>query len=141
MTAELDTRDRPSAAARIRHRLLAIAVAVAAPIVVWIVASVAGVGFEVTSPAIGTLTIDVPLVIVSTIPLALAAWGVLALLERRTPRARTIWTVIAIAVLVLSLPPLALLDATIATKVALGIMHLAAGVPLILMLRHGARDA
>ena len=141
MTTELETLDHASRAARIRYRLLAVAVAVVAPIVVWIVASVAGVDFVVTSPAFGTLSIDVPLVIVSTVPIALAAWGVLALLERRTPRARRIWTIVGVVVLVLSLPPLALLEATVATKVALGFMHLAAGLPLILMLRHGARDA
>jgi len=141
MTTELETLDHASRAARIRYRLLAVAVAVVAPIVVWIVASVAGVDFVVTSPAFGTLSIDVPLVIVSTVPIALAAWGVLALLERRTPRARRIWTIMGVVVLVLSLPPLALLEATVATKVALGFMHLAAGLPLILMLRHGARDA
>ena len=139
MTARLDTRERRAGSTSIGFRLLAVAVAVVAPILVWIVAYVVGVDFEVTSPAIGTLTIDVPLVIVSTIPIVLAAWGLLAVLERRTTRARTTWTILAVVVLVLSIPPLALLEATVATKVALGIMHLAAAVPLILMLRHGAR--
>jgi hypothetical protein len=141
MNVAIETVHRPSRADRIRHRLIAVAVAVVAPIVVWVIASAAGVDFRVTSPAVGTLTIDIPLVIVSALPFSLAAWGVLAVLERRTARARTIWTVIAVVVLVLSVPPLALLDATLATKGALAVMHVAAGVPLILMLRHGARDA
>jgi hypothetical protein len=141
MTAEMSTLNNSTRAARVQYRLLAVAIAVIAPIVVWIVASVAGVRLEVTSPMIGTLVIDLPLVIVSTLPLALAAWAALVLLERRTPRARTIWTVVAVVVLVLSLPPLAFLDATVGTKVVLGVMHVAAGLPLIFMLRRGARSS
>ena len=134
--AETTTRSR---ATRIRSRLVAVALSVVAALAVWVIATLAGAELEVTSPLVGTLTIDALLVIISALPLALAAWGVLALLERFTPRARKVWTIVASAVLVLSLPPLALLDATIGTKIALGFMHLATGLTLILMLRRGAR--
>ena len=134
--AETTTRSR---ATRVRSRLVAVALSVVAALVVWVIATLLGTELEVTSPLVGTLTIDALLVIVSVIPLALAAWGVLALLERFTPRARTIWTIVASAVLVLSLPALALLDATLGTKVALAFMHLATGLTLILLLRRGAR--
>lgn len=130
--------NRPRAA-RVRYRLLTVVLAVVAAIIVWIIASLAGAQLHVTSPLVGTLAINAPLVIASTLPLALAAWGVLAVLERFTQRARTIWTVVAVAVLALSVPPLAFLDATVGTKVALGFMHLAAGVTIILMLRRGVR--
>lgn len=140
MTTEADTLDR-TARARLRHRLLAVIVAVAAPVIVWVVASAAGARLEVTTPLIGTLTIDLPLIVVSTLPVALAAWGLLAWLERRTARARRTWTIIAVAVLVLSLPPLLLLEATAGTTAVLALMHVAAGMPLILMLRRGARTA
>ena len=126
---------------RVRHRLIAVAVAVAAPLIVWVVASLAGASLEVTSPLAGTMRIDALLVIVTAVALALAAWGVLALLERFTSNARRVWTIIAVAVLVLSVPPLAFLDATVGTKVALAVMHVVTGLVLIFMLRRGARTA
>jgi hypothetical protein len=126
----------------IRSRLLAVALSVAAALAVWLVATLAGAELEVTSPLVGTLTIDVLLVVVSALPLALAAWGVLAVLERFIPaRARRVWTVVAIAVLALSIPPLALLDATLGTKVALAFMHLATGLVLIVLLRNSRRGS
>ena len=137
MTSSVDTKAGRSGATGIRYRLLAVAVAVVAPLAVWIIASLAGASLEITSPMVGTLQISALLVIVSALPLALAAWGVLALLERFTQNARRVWTIIAVGVLVLSLPPLAFLDATPGTKVALGCMHLAAGLLLIFMLRRG----
>jgi Family of unknown function (DUF6069) len=136
----LETRTQ-SPTGRVRYRLLAMVLGVAAAIIVWVVASLMGIQLEVTSPLVGTLEINLPLVIISALPLALAAWGVLALFERFTPRARRIWTIVAIGVLVLSVPPLALLDATVATKIALAFMHLATGVTLILLLRWGARTS
>ena len=120
---------------QVRSRILAVGIATAAALVVWAVAALAGVQLTVTTPLVGTLTIDAVLVAVSTLPIALAAWGVLALLERFTESARIIWTRIAIAVLVISLPPLAFLDASPATKVVLAIMHLTVGLVLIVMLR------
>jgi predicted permease len=85
------------------------------------------------------MRIDALLVILTALALALAAWGVLALLERFTRNARRVWTIVAVAVLVVSLPPLAFLDATAGTKVALAVMHVATGLVLIFMLRRGAR--
>ena len=126
---------------RVRQRLIAVATAAAAPLVVWVVASLAGASLEVTSPLAGMMRIDALLVIVTSLALALAAWGVLALLERFTQNARRIWTSIAVVVLVLSLPPLAFLDATVGTKVALAIMHVVTGLVLIFLLRRGARTA
>ena len=118
-----------------RYRLLAVGIAVIVALAIWGIATLAGIELKVTSPFVGTLTIGALLTIAGALPLALAAWGVLVLLERRTERARTIWTRIAIAVLVLSLPPLLILDATVTTKLILAIMHLAVGLVLILMLR------
>ena len=85
------------------------------------------------------MSIDLTLLVVTVLPIALAAWGVLALLERFTPRAKSIWTIAAVIVLALSLPPLALLGATAGTTIALVLMHLATGLTLILMLRRGDR--
>lgn len=139
MTSHVGISTDQTRAIRVRHRLLAVVAAVAAPLVVWVVASLSGASLEVISPVAGTMRIDALLVIVTALALALAAWGVLALLERFTRSARRIWTIVAVAVLVLSLPPLAFLDATVGTKVALAVMHIATGLTLILMLRRGAR--
>lgn len=137
MSTPFGTRhDRTS---RIRYRTAVVLVSVAASVVVWIVVTIAGVRLDVTSPAVGTLTIDLLLVVVSALPLALAAWGVLALLERFGRRPRRTWTIVAVAVLVLSLPPLALLGATPATLIMLALMHLATGLVLILLLPRPAR--
>ncbi|MET4783440.1 DUF6069 family protein [Glaciihabitans sp. UYNi722] len=138
MTAELSS-SKPSP--RVRYRLLIVAVAVAAAIVVWIIASLAGAQLEVTSPLIGTLEITLPLVIGTSISIALAAWGVLALLERFTLNARMIWTIVAVAILVISVVSVAFLDTTIGGKVGLGFLHFAVGLPLTVLLRRGARNS
>jgi hypothetical protein len=130
-----------SRAPRVRARAAGVAVAVAAAVAVWAIASLAGSSLEVSSPLVGTLQIDAVLVVAGALLLALAAWAVLALLERFTRRPRTVWTVTAIAVLVLSLPPLAFLDANDGTKVALAFIHVVTGLVLILMLRRSARTA
>lgn len=125
--------------ARRHRRMLTMAIAVIVPVIVWALASAAGAEFVVANPLGGTLEIDWGLLVVSTLPIALAAWGVLALLERITRRARTIWTIIAVATLALSVLPIAFVDTSDSTRVALGIIHVATGLFLIRMLRHGAR--
>ncbi len=121
-----------------RYRLIAVAIAVGVALAIWAVTALAGIELIVTSPLVGALTINAILVVVSVVPLAFAAWGVLALLERRSSRGRTLWTRIAIAVLVLSVPPLVFLDATLTTKLILATMHIAVGLVLIVMLRRRA---
>lgn len=56
MTTEADTLERTSRA-RAAYRILAVIVAVVAPVIVWVVTSMAGARLEVTSPLTGTLTI------------------------------------------------------------------------------------
>ena len=80
MTAESSTIRRPRIS-RAHYRLLTVAVSSVAGLVVWIVATLAGSRLEVTSPLVGTLAISFPLVIATAIPIAFAAWGVLALLD------------------------------------------------------------
>ena len=121
-----------------RYRLIAVAIAVGVALAIRAVTALAGIELIVTSPLVGALTINAILVVVSVVPLAFAAWGVLALLERRSSRGRTLWTRIAIAVLVLSVPPLVFLDATLTTKLILATMHIAVGLVLIVMLRRRA---
>jgi hypothetical protein len=74
-------------------------------------------------------------VILVTVLVGLVAWGLLALLERTTSRAKAIWTAIALAVLVLSL--LGPLGSGINTssKVVLAAMHVGAAATIIPIFR------
>ena len=60
----------------------------------------------------GSVRIDLVVVTQVTVVVSLLGWGVLALLERVTPHARTIWTVLAVVVLVASYVPVFLVEAT-----------------------------
>lgn len=120
-------------------RVASVVLAAAASVVVWVIATLTGVSFEIRNPLVGTLHISVLLVIVSALLFALLAWAVLALLERFGHRPRKTWTIIALVVLVLSIPPVFFLDTGAGTMVALGLMHLVTGLVLIVMLRRGAR--
>jgi len=66
---------------------------------------------------------------------SLAGWGLLALLRRFTPKARAIWTVIAIIAAFLSLAGPLTAIASAGTKMWLGAMHLAVATVLIAGLR------
>jgi hypothetical protein len=140
MTATAST-SVPIRAGRIRYRLLIVGIATLAPVAIWGIATSLGVNLTVASPLTGTVPISAIAVVGTALPMSLLAWGLLALLERLTPSAQRIWTIIAVAVLVLSLVPVALLDATDAAKVSLAVMHIAAGLPLAVLLRRGARNS
>lgn len=116
------------------RRLLTIAAAVAATLVVWL-AAVPILGVELAAQTGGgTIEVGPGAVVIATVVAGLAGWALLALLERLTPRARVIWTAIAAAVLVLSmLGPLGGIGA--ASQLTLALMHLAAGAVIIAGLR------
>ena len=81
--------------------------------------------------------VGIGLVVVSALAGSLAGWGLLALLERRYARARTIWTWIALAFLLVSFSAPLSAGTTTATKVGLAMMHLAVAAVLIPTLRRG----
>jgi predicted permease len=80
-------------------------------------------------------TIALGFVIGATLSASLVGWALLAVLERRTASARTIWTAVAAVALIasLSLPLYAGIAGS--TKVGLAAMHLAAAAILIPTLR------
>ena len=84
-------------------------------------------------------TISVGQVIGVTVAASLLGWLLLALLERRTPHARLLWTTIALAALAASLAlPLAV--ATTSSAVAgLIVMHVTVGAAVIPAMAHTAR--
>jgi Family of unknown function (DUF6069) len=73
---------------------------------------------------------------------SLVGWGVLALLEKITPKSRLIWTIIAVVVLLLSLgAPFSGTGISTANRVVLLLLHLTVGAVLIPFLprrRHSA---
>ena len=77
-------------------------------------------------------------VILVTALVGLAAWGLLALLELMTPRAKTIWTAIAVIVLLLSL--LGPLGSGVdgASTLVLALMHIGAAATMIPLMRRSA---
>lgn len=76
-------------------------------------------------------TITAGQVIGVTVAAALLGWLLLAQLERRTPRARLLWTTIALAVLAGSLALPAAVATTTSAAAGLIAMHLTVGATLI----------
>jgi hypothetical protein len=86
-----------------------------------------------------TQTIAAGQVIGVTAAAALLGWLLLAILERRTPRARTLWTTITLAALAASLAlPLAAATTTSAAA-ALVVLHLTVGATVIPAMARTAR--
>ena len=84
-------------------------------------------------------TIAVGQVIGVALAASLLGWLLLAVLDRRTPRARALWTVIAVVALAASLAlPLAA-AATTSAVVGLIVMHLTVGAAVIPAMAHTAR--
>jgi hypothetical protein len=84
-------------------------------------------------------TIPVGQVIGAAVAASLLGWLLLALLERRTPHARLLWTTIALAALAASLAlPLAAATTTSAAA-GLIVMHLTVGAAVIPAMAHTAR--
>ncbi len=116
---------------RRRTRALAVVAATGATFTVWTIAHQVAGAVLIVDTGSGRTTVTPAAVAVATVLAGLAAWGVLALLERRTRRAATVWSATASAALLTSLlgPIGSAVDASAA--VALVAMHLAAGAVVI----------
>jgi hypothetical protein len=121
-------------------RPLAVGGAVLSTGLLWLAARLLDIGLRVDQPGDGRppVTVGLPLVIGTTLVLSLFGWGALAILERCTRRARTIWSVGACSVLLISFVPIAGVEAASGTKILLSLMHLAVAAILIPALRRGA---
>src|SRR5580693_3954124 len=98
-----------------------------------------GIHLNVRFGAGHTQTIAIGQVIGVTVAASLLGWLLLALLERRTPRARLLWTTIALAALAASLAlPLAAATTTSAVT-GLIVMHLSVGAVVIPAMARTAR--
>ncbi|GAA3246117.1 DUF6069 family protein [Dactylosporangium siamense] len=110
-------------------RPLSIVAAAVLALIVWFIARQVAGDLVVKSGG-STQTVGVASVILSVVVVGLLGWGLLALLERITAKGRTIWTVIAVIFLLLSLlAPLGGLDT--GTKVSLALLHLLVGAVII----------
>ncbi|MFC9626929.1 DUF6069 family protein [Streptomyces sp. NPDC056930] len=128
-----------------RTRALAVVGVVLLDALIWIAASnVFDIELRVPDGPGSTSTSELalPAVIISVAVVSLVGWGLLALLERLTARARTVWTAIASAVVVLSLfAPLFSENLTAGNRTTLVCLHLAVGAVLIPACRKDARRA
>jgi hypothetical protein len=119
-----------------RTRAISVIAASLAAVAVWAIA-VPLLGTQLlirfgSGPAQG---VGIESVVGASLAASLLGWGLLTLLERRTPRAQTIWSRIAIVVLLVSLSLPLSAGATISSKAALALMHLAVAAVLITGLR------
>jgi hypothetical protein len=131
---------RTSTSTAVRGRRgLVVTAAVAAAIALWLLADpLAGIDLAVQSG--GTAQrVGFGAVIFASLFAGLAAWALLAVLERFLARPRRTWTLVATVVLALSLagPLTGAADAT--SGIALVALHLVVGAVLIVGLRRSAR--
>ncbi len=77
------------------------------------------------------LEVGIASVVGASLTASVLGWGLLALLERRTDRARMIWSRIAVVTLLASLSLPLSAGANISSKAALALMHLAVAAVLI----------
>ncbi len=123
---------------QLRNRAIAVAAAVLAALLVWAVAvPLLGVQLMVrTTPSSSSMqTIGAGFVLAVSLLASLLGWGLLAVLERRTQRAGTVWTVAAGVVLLLSLAGPLTAAVTTGGKVSLVVVHLSVAAVLIPLLR------
>ncbi|MGN9811681.1 DUF6069 family protein [Micromonospora sp. BQ11] len=116
----------------VRRRALGVLAAVATCALIWVIGSVAGVDWTVTSPGRPAMELGLAPVVVVSLGASLVGWAALVVLERFAGhRATIIWTALAAVVAVASLFPLFGVDASTGAKLALGAMHLAVAAVLI----------
>jgi len=133
------SRIAPATVSRGLARALSVAGATVAAAAVWAVA-VPGLGTHllIRFGSGITQTVHTDLVIGAALMASLCGWGLLTVLERRTHRARALWTAVAVVVTIASLGLPLIGGTTAATVTALAMMHLAVAAVLIAALRYSA---
>lgn len=133
---QLDADHLPARArSRRRRRAAGVGGGILAAVAVWTLAGpLLGVDLQVAPGTNQPQPVGVGAVITASLAAGLAGWASSALLERLTHRARSVWTGLALVVLVASLVP-AQAGVTTATTVALAAMHLAVAAVVIPVMR------
>lgn len=119
----------------IRPRALGVAAAVGVPVLIWLVARLAGTDLTVRIEGQEPMVVGLGPVVAVSLGAALLAWGALVVLERLTGRGATVWSVLVVVLTLASLLPLSAAGADGAAKVALGLMHLAVGGAVLAFFR------
>lgn len=111
-------------------RLFVVLGAGLAALAVWFVADVVlGVDLAVRAGA-GTQPVGAVSVLLASLVAGFVGWGVRVLLDRITTRGRLVWTIVSVAVLLVSLlGPLSGVDG--ASRIWLAVLHLTVGAVLI----------
>lgn len=126
---------------RLRTRAAAVAGATLVAVVVWLV-SVPLLGYDLAVErwdGDGAMTVTPGQVVVTALVASLAAWAALAVLERQTSRARTVWLAGATSILVASLGMPLTAAASTAAAVILALMHVVVAAVLIPTLARSVR--
>jgi hypothetical protein len=114
---------------------------VAAPLVallVWLAADpLAGIDLAVRRGAGAVQNLGPVDVIIAALAAGLAAWGLRAVLDRVSDRSRTVWTAVAVAVLLVSVVGPLTGAMTVTATIVLECMHVAVGASLIAALAPG----
>jgi hypothetical protein len=117
-------------ARRRTRRAIVVAAAAATTAAGWLAGRLVHIDYTIGAP-LGPRSITVAQVSVATAIFGLAGWAVYGVLERSTSRARPLWITIAVVVLLLSIVPIFLLQASMDTRLALTGLHCLAGAILI----------
>ncbi|GAA2315613.1 hypothetical protein GCM10010403_00540 [Glycomyces rutgersensis] len=115
-----------------RARLIALGVALAATMLAWVVADLAGVELRASQPGQDAVPIGLVNVAASVVLFGGLGWLARVILDRFAKRrAVLIWRIGAGAVFLLEVFPVILTEATVGTKVFLAILHVIVAVVLI----------
>ncbi|MGV9542734.1 DUF6069 family protein [Nocardia beijingensis] len=129
-----------STRARSRH-VYAVGGAVLATVLLWAAAHSLGVELRVdTRDGRQAQVVGLPLVAGSTLVVALLAAATRKWLDRWSDRAPRVWTRLAVTVLLVSLLPMAYVEASGGAKATLALMHLAVAAVLVPLLAGGSGD-
>lgn len=138
-TTQAATTDSATQKGTGKQRIIVVLAATVATVVVWLLAhSAFGVDLKAKTGGTKSSAVTLPAVIVVTLLIGLLAWGLLALLERKSASAGKTWTIIAGIVFVISLLGPAGGVGT-GAKLSLLCIHLAAGLIIIPGLSRTAR--
>lgn len=118
-----------------KMRAMAIVDAIVLNVIILLAARVITGDWPVATVGDDEQTIGIAQVIVVTALAGLVAWGLLALLERVTANAKTIWTAIAVVVFLLSLFGPFGSGVGTSSKVVLALMHVGAAATIIPLMR------
>ncbi|MEJ3744325.1 DUF6069 family protein [Actinomycetes bacterium KLBMP 9797] len=141
MTIQSEVREI-SAGTRRRDRALAVLAAVVAAVLVWVVGEPL-LGNDMIIKAEGQEPQDLgaSAFVMFSLFFSVLGWALLALLERVTRRARSIWTVVALVFLAVSFFPPFTVEASGGTKVVLALAHVAVAAVLVPVFRVTSTNA